>query len=91
MQNVDRTDKLHGVDCSVGIAVIVLNDFQNASTTKALQGLDARMLFAMLRVVQRLAHDAAPRFGKSAHIAERRADPIKGFGRTVIFHILIIP
>ena len=52
MQNEDSLLELHGVDRAIRSADIVLHYFNNASATKALEGLRGDMLTTLLGEVQ---------------------------------------
>jgi hypothetical protein len=55
MKDVDHACEPHRVDGSVGVAVIVINDLQNACSFEALKRLRIRMLLADLSQIERVA------------------------------------
>src|SRR5216684_2257876 len=59
VKDIDHPGKANGVDGPVGIAVFIIDHLQHASAAKTLQRLGARMLLAVLRIVDRKTHDAA--------------------------------
>jgi hypothetical protein len=69
VQHVDRIGETHSVDRTVGVAVVVFDDLQDAGSAEALQRLRARMLGAELRPEEREAYRVAYRFGKSGSSA----------------------
>jgi hypothetical protein len=78
MKDVDHAGKANRVDGPVGIAVFIIDHFQHTSAAKTFQGLGAGMLVAVLRIVDRIAHDAANLVRKSPQIVPRRSDPDSG-------------
>jgi hypothetical protein len=52
VENVDGMPQLDRVDRTVGVAIMILNDFEDASTAKPLKRLRVWMTIADLRQVQ---------------------------------------
>jgi hypothetical protein len=59
VKDVDNASEANGVDGAVGIAVLVIDHLEHAPPAKSLQGFSTRVLFAILRIVDRQPHDAA--------------------------------
>jgi hypothetical protein len=57
MKNIDRARKADCVDSAVRTPVLIVNHFEYTSAAEPLQGLGTRMLIAVLRIVDRKAHD----------------------------------
>jgi hypothetical protein len=41
MKYIDRVHKLHRVDCTIGVTIVVIDDFQNSRSTKPRSGFAA--------------------------------------------------
>ena len=59
MKDVDHAGKANRVDSPVGVAVFVIDHFQDTSSVEPLQRLGARMLGSILGIVDPKAHNAA--------------------------------
>ena len=81
---IGKPDRINGAVCP---APIILNNLKDASAAEALKRFRTGMLFPVLSVIQRLAHDAANRSGKCAQITQGRANPVKRFNRPAYDHI----
>jgi hypothetical protein len=87
MQHIDHAGKANGIDGPVCIAVFIIDYFQNASTAKPLQCLGARMLVAVLRIVDRKTMTRRTSSGKDRRSS--RDDPIHTVGFGVFIGLII--
>jgi len=78
MKDIDRARKADRVDGPIRIAVLIVDHLQDAPAAKTLERLGARMLAAVLRVIDRKAHDAADFIRKDRRSS--RDDPIHTTG-----------
>ena len=56
VKRIDSTGKTHGVNRSVGIASMVLNDLQNSCVAKTCKGFGVLVLLALLGNIERMTH-----------------------------------
>src|SRR5262249_12643974 len=75
VQNVDSSSELCGVDCSVSVAIVVLNHFENSGSPIALERLGCDMLPALLSLVEGEAHHVLNLFRKPSEILLGASDP----------------
>ena len=59
MKDINNSGKANGIDRPLRIAVFIVDNLKHATAAKSLQRLGTRMLIAILRVVDRKAHDSA--------------------------------
>lgn len=74
MEHVDRVPEFDGVDRTVRVAVMVLDDFENAGTPEPLKWLRVWMTVSDLGEVQREASRILDLFGELPKIVSRRTD-----------------
>ena len=79
MQHVDDPGKTDGIDCSICVAVEIVDDFQNAAPAKPFQRLGGGMFLTVLRIMDRSAHYAANVVGKA------RRSPLADPTHSVVF------
>lgn len=76
MEDVNDLVKPDRVDRPIGVATMILDDLEGASTL-ALPGFRLRMLAAELRQPESMAHLVLHRRGKAQEVPLRRADPVE--------------
>src|SRR5258708_2269100 len=75
MKNINRLAELHGINCSIRIAVIVFSNLDNSSAAEALHRFCVGMFSSGLRDLQRESHVRLCRPRKLFQIAFAAADP----------------
>jgi hypothetical protein len=81
MKDIDQSSEANGVDGSIGISVFIVDHLQHTSAAETLQCLGARMLIAILRIVDGKTHDTANLVRKSPQVVSGRSDPYSGLLR----------
>ncbi len=87
MKDVDHSCKTNSVDRPVRIAVFIIDDFQHGSATKTLQGFGARMLIAVLCIVDRKTMTRRTSSGNDRRSS--RDEPIQIVGFCAIIRLKI--
>ena len=59
MKDINNPGEANRIDRPVGIAVFIIDDLEHTAAAKPLQRLGTRMLIAILRVIDRKAHNSA--------------------------------
>lgn len=92
MQHVDGFCEPHGVDRPVGVAVVRLDNPQDAGA-EPLPGFGGRLATAELGDTKRIPHVVPDRLGETQEVALRRPDPVQGLliGRQDTTHTSNIP
>jgi hypothetical protein len=93
--SLERVQDVHGgpepgrIDGSVGAAIIVLDHFQNSGATEPLERPGVEVLASELRLKKGKADGQSHGCGEGAEVIEGRTDPVQGFPRRPLGHMLI--
>jgi hypothetical protein len=58
MKDIDNSGKADGIDRPLGIAIFIIDNLKHATSAEPPQRLGTRMLIAVLRVIDRKAHNS---------------------------------
>jgi len=89
MKYVNCRGKPHCIDRAVGVAAMILDDFQNSGSPEALERLGRRMLPADLSKRECIADLAPDLGGKLPQILSAAADPMDRFFRGLVGRLLM--
>jgi hypothetical protein len=68
VEYIDYICKSDRVDRAISITTMVVHNFEHAAAAEAFQCLGGRMLIALLRSIERLAHDFTHLTGKGSQV-----------------------
>ena len=87
VQHQDATCDLDGVDCPIRIAIVILDDLQDAGRSKTVERLSLVVFSARLRKVKSVAENIDDLLGQRLQVPFRTADPVQGLQDRRLLHV----